>query len=651
MSHDIQFNCQDSARNLPIQDTESLKRALAAGDPATLLMVLMHFESDEELLEKFSPYIGNIFEPPKEIPPALAEVLRNKLFAILTTSSIESACSLDAQLFRKMLNTDVGEPVEDKFIPMLLEQMGFQKSQKKPSADTQCSKKRDFNVLVVGAGFTGMLAAIKLREAGFDFTVIEKNPEVGGTWYENTYPGCAVDTPSHFYSYSFELNPNWSHYTPAGPEFQRYLLDVADRYDLRRHTRFNTRVLGFRWDEAAAHWEVTLEDASGRHTVTANAVINSHGPVNRWSIPKIPGIETFKGKVMHTAGWDSSYDLTGKKVAQIGTAASGVQVGPAIADKVDHLTIFQRSRHWVMPNHYVEVPEDIRWAQAHIPFYAEWFRFRAYWFAADGLYANIEIDPSWPHQDRSISEYNDLVRQYCLQNYQTKLADRPDLMEKLIPDYPVFGKRICMDINWLNTLCRDNVTLEDNNLDRISERGMVLKDGTEVEVDVIICATGFDVADMTGGLPIIGRDGVNLSEQWHKDDPRAYLGVMVPGFPNFFLSVGPNSAPNHAGGQNIISETQIHYTIECLEALQAQGARALEPTAAATDAFNEKIDHKLQSLIWSRPDCNSYYKNKSGRIIMSSPYRLVEYWLMTRSPSLEDFQLQRDSEVPKRANA
>jgi 4-hydroxyacetophenone monooxygenase len=624
---------------LPITDHARLREALRDADVPTLLMVLMHFERDEALLASFAPYIGSIFEMPKEIPHELSAQLRERLFKALTEATPDSDTSLSDELMRKMLSIDVGETVTGEFIPMLMEQMGFDAPEARSTRPGRRAPDPDFRVLVIGAGLTGLLAAIKLKEAGYAFSVIEKNPEVGGTWYENTYPGCAVDTPSHFYSYSFELNPDWSHYTPNGPEFQQYLLRVTEKYQLRQHIRFETRVTGCSFDEAGNYWNVEISDANGTRIERANAVINAHGPVNRWSWPKIPGLESFAGARMHTAAWDHTVSLAGKRVALIGTGASSVQVGSAIAPQVQHLTVFQRSRHWVMPNHYVEVPETVRWAQHHIPHYAEWYRFRAYWFAADGLYANIQIDPEWPQQETSISAYNEGVRQYCLQNYHGKLAGRPDLQQKLIPSYPVFGKRVCMDINWLDTLTRDNVSLEDNTLDHISPEGIVLKDGTTIAVDVIICATGFDVSDMTGGLKIIGRGGRNLREEWGADDPRAYLGVTVPGYPNFFLSVGPNSAPNHAGGQNIVSETQVHYALECLELLNQRGARALEPTPEATDEFNARVDEKLKGLIWSRPDANSYYKNSKGRIIMSCPYRLVEYWLMTRAPDPAHYRL------------
>jgi 4-hydroxyacetophenone monooxygenase len=626
---------------LPITDLLQLRTALAQSDPSILLMVLTHFARDEQFLEQFSPYITSIFDLPKEIPEALLSELRERLFQVLTQNPPPADRTADAALMRKMLSVAVGEPVAEEFIPMLNEQMGFEPAQIRGHRTDRLAPSADFRVLVIGAGLTGLLAAIKLREAGYAFDVIEKNPEIGGTWWENTYPGCAVDTPSHFYSYSFALNPDWSHYTPNGPEFQQYLLAITQRYDLRRHITFGTRVRSCVFDEAGALWRVTVEDTAGSRVIEVNAIINAHGPLNRWSYPNIPGLREFRGALLHTAAWDHRVALAGKRVALIGTGASGVQVGTAIAGQVGHLTVLQRSRHWLMPNHYIEVPESVCWAQRNIPHYAQWLRFRSFWFAADGLFENIRIDPEWPHQDRSISALNDGIREYCLQNYRSKLANRPDLLEKLVPDYPVFGKRIVMDIGWLQTLCRDNVSVETAGINRIEGSTIVLANGQRIDVDVIVCATGFETRDMVGDMEIIGRDGRNLKREW-KDDPRAYLGVSIPGYPNYFLTVGPNSAPNHAGGQNITSESQIHYIVECLDLLRRKDAATLEPRQTACDRFNAEVDEALKELIWLHPRApHSYYKNARGRNIMSCPYRLVDYWWMTRSPREEDYELAR----------
>jgi 4-hydroxyacetophenone monooxygenase len=624
---------------LPIRDHAALRAAIAYSDISPLLMVYTHFAKDEEFLDRLAPYISSIFEQHKEAPQELVAELHDRVFELLTRSPPPQDIPPSDTLMRKMLSICVGEPVGEEFIPMLQEQMGFSPPEMRSERKHRQAPPDDFKVLVIGAGLTGLLAAVKLQEAGYNFEVIEKNPEVGGTWWENTYPGCAVDTPSHFYSYSFELNPDWSHYTPNGPEFQRYLLGIAERYELRSRVVFNTRVQACVFDEARSLWQVTVEDASGKRVIEANAVINAHGPLNRWKLPDIKGLSEFKGKVLHTAAWDNAVPLAGKRVALLGTGASGVQLGSAIAGQVAHLTVLQRSRHWLMPNYYIEVSEPVRWAQRYIPHYAPWLRFRAFWFAADGLFDNIRIDPDWPHQDRSISAMNDATRDYCLQNYHSKLANRPDLLEKLLPNYPVFGKRIVMDINWLDTLCRDNVSLEDCRIDHVDATAIVLADGRRIEVDVIACATGFDTQNMVGSMDIVGRGGRKLREEW-RDDPRAYLGVSVPGYPNFFLTVGPNSAPNHAGGQNITSESQIHYILECLELIRSNGAATIEASATACERFNAEVEQALQGLIWLHPTApHSYYKNARGRNIMSCPYRLVDYWWMTRTPKLEDLEL------------
>lgn len=627
-----------SEQNLPITDHGALRQALAEGDIPSLLMVLTQFTRDEAFLEQFAPYIGSPYDGRLgQLPPELAESLREKLFAVLTRDPAPESGELPASLMKKMMAIDVGEPVSDEFIPLLMEQMGFEKPVPRSQMPGRRQAPKGFKVVVIGAGLTGLLAGIKLGEAGYDYETFEKNHDIGGTWLENVYPGVGVDTPSHFYSYSFELNPDWSHYVPVGSEMQEYLLRVTEKYDLRRNIRFSTKVLGCAYDETRRIWRVTIEDATGQRTVEANAVINAHGPVNRWHLPDIAGLDDFKGVAMHTANWDTSVDVTGKRVALIGTGASGAQLGPAVAPLVEHLAVFQRSKHWVLPNVRVPVTDGVKWALQHIPHYAPWFRFRAYWFAADGLFANVQIDPDWPHQDRSVSAHNDGIREYCLGNLQSQLADRPDLLEKMIPDYPVFSKRIVMDIGWVAMMRRENVSLETAGIERITEDAIVTRDGNTIPVDIIVFATGFDVARMIGSLQIVGRDGRNLGEEWGAEDPRAYLGVTVPGYPNFFLTTGPNSAPNHAGGQNIVSETQVHYIIECLDAMVARGAQTMEPSEQAFTAFNEQIDRDLQKLIWTHPKARSYYRNSKGRVFLSNPYRLVDYWTMTRIPKLEDF--------------
>jgi 4-hydroxyacetophenone monooxygenase len=631
---------------LPIRDHSGLRAALADANLPTLLMVYSTYAQDRAYLDSFAPYLTAAYtaEAPTNVPDAMAQDLRDRLFALLTQPVPPQEQPLDRDFLCHMMGVSVGEPVDPGLIPVLYDQMGFEQPVPRKDLPGRRMPPAGFDVLVIGGGMSGIAAGIKLSEAGYSYTIVEKNAELGGTWWENRYPGVGVDTPSHFYSYSFELNPEWSHYHPKGPEIQRYLLGVADRHGVRSNVLFNTRVTGAAWDEQAAKWHVKLAHKDGTTSEkVVSAVLLAHGVLNRWSMPKIPGLERFKGPMMHTAGWDPQVDLKGKRVAVIGTGASAAQLVPAIADEVSQLTVFQRSKHWVLnnPDINVTVNDNVRFALRNIPHYKEWFRFRVYWFTGDGLYGNVRMEADWPNKDVSISAQNDAVRNYALHYIKTKLADRPDLIEKIVPDYPIFGKRIVLDADggWLDTLVKPNVTLETRGIDHIESDAVVLKDGTRVEVDVLALATGFDIAKVAGNLDIVGKDGHRIQEDWGEDDPYSYLGVMAPAYPNFFFVLGPNSAPNHAAGVNMVIEAQINWMIETLDLMVAEGARTVEPTAEAYRAWNEKVADQMSQMIWSHPKAKSYYLNSAGRNIISCPFRLADYWKWTRHPARDELVL------------
>jgi 4-hydroxyacetophenone monooxygenase len=631
-------------RCLPMADSPALKQALLEANVQTLLMVYVHLTHDEGMLDQFKAYIRPPFAlPATEIPEEYLQELRDKLRHVLTTPGAVREDDPPTALITKMMNVGTGEPVTDEFVPMSLEQNGFAVPPPRKEMPSYVPPPSGFKVLVIGAGLTGLLAGIKLEEAGIDYVTIEKNEEVGGTWWENRYPGVGVDTPSHFYSYSFEINPDWNHYHPKGHDMQDYFMRVADKYKLRNRIRFNTKVTALHYDEAAKLWNVTVVPKDGTPEVLrVSAVINAHGPLNRWKWPDIPGFDEFKGIKLHTAAWDESLDLAGKKVAVIGTGASAAQLIPAVAPQVEKLTVFMRAKHWVLYNPEIMAPvtEGVKWALRYIPHYREWFRFRVFWFAADGLYPNVVKDPAWPTDGIAVSALNEGMRQYSLAHMQHKLADRPDLVEKLTPDFPIFSKRVVFDGGWYDALKLPNVTLEDTPIERITAAGIRMKDGREIEADILACATGFNVAKMTGGMEITGRAGHDLNEEWGEDDPRAYMGITVPGYPNYFLTVGPGSAPNHAAGQNLISESQIHYIIECFEMAFAAGKSSVEPTQKAFLEWNEKLETRMPQMIWTHPKANSYYNNSKGRIFMAWPFRLVDYWNHTRKPDPAAYRLE-----------
>jgi 4-hydroxyacetophenone monooxygenase len=437
-------------RQMPMADTPALRAALEEANVPTLLMVYVHLTHDETMLDVFSNYIQPPYSSPGEgIPKEYLEELRAKLLAVLTTPGAARAEAPSDPLMQRMMSVGVGEPVADEFLPLLFDQMGLKPQLSRGGMPGRPTPPEGFKVLVIGAGLTGLAASYKLMDAGYEHIVIEKNPEVGGTWYENKYPGVGVDTPSHFYSYSFEITPEWDHYHPHGADMQKYLLHVAEKYDLRRHIRFNSTVTKLAYDDSTGLWDVTVRSGDGREeTFKVNAVINAHGPVNRWKWPDIPGLDDFRGPKVHTAAWDPALDLKGKRVAVVGTGASSAQLIPAIVDEVSELTVFMRTKHWVIYNPEVmsEVTPGIKFALRHIPNYREWFRFRVYWFAADGLFPNVLKDPEWHDETgMSVSALNEGMRQFALAHMQAKFADRPDLLSKLTPDFPIFSKRIRSD--------------------------------------------------------------------------------------------------------------------------------------------------------------------------------------------------------------
>ena len=633
-------------RSLPMADSPELAAALEAANLQTLLMVYVQLTHDESMLEAFKTHIHPPYtNPGYQIPEECVEDLRGKLHHVLTTPGAARTDDPPLTLLQKMMSVGVGEPVHDEFIPMVLEQGGFHRPAPRTTWSGRPSPPPGFKVLVIGAGLTGLLASIELERAGYDHVVIEKNEEVGGTWWKNRYPGVGVDTPSHFYSYSFEISPEWNHYHPHGADMREYFRSVADKYDARRNIRFNTRVLSLAFDEDEAIWNVTVQNVKTGETqvIRANAVFNAFGPADRWSLPNIPGIETYQGVITHTAGYDETIELKGKKVAVIGTGASSAQVVATVAPEVAEMVVFMRSKHWVINNPEITkvVIEPVKWALRHIPHYKEWFRFRVFWFAADGLYPNVVKDPDWPADSPSVSAINEGMRQYALAHMNHKLKDRPDLIEKLTPDFPVFSKRVIMDGGWYDALKQPNVTLEDTPIDCITPTGVRMKNGTEYTFDVIICATGFKHAKLVSDLPIKGRKGHDLAEEWADEEERAYMGTTIPGYPNYFMSVGPNAGPNHAGGLNIVSEAQVHYMIECLDTMIAQGAKTIEPTQEAFERHNARIDAQMKNMIWTHPKSKSYYQNSKGRPVGPWPFRLVDMWNEMRGPVAADYRPRR----------
>ncbi len=640
-----------------VADKAALQVALAEADIVPLLMSLVQLTGRRDLLERARPYIKGAWNYLQEIPEALQAEIRAALVQALTELAAAGkpiAAEPPPALFEQMMETAVGQAVPELYRDVLMEEASFGGQdlravawRKPPSPE----RLRGFKAVVIGAGLSGIAMAIRLQEAGIPYTVIEKNADAGGTWLENVYPGCAVDTPCHFFSYAFEPNSEWSSFFAKQEEILAYILKCVERYGIRQHIQFGREVERAEYGEAAGLWKITIRAAGGQtETISANIMISAVGALNRPSIPAIPGLADFAGPKFHTAAWDRNVDLAGKRVAMIGTGASGMQVGPTIAPVVKNLTIFQRSPHWAIrhPLYHASVSHGVRWAMRHIPFYASWFRFQLFWAASDGFHATLQMDPAWPHPERSLNAANETLRNELIAYVKAELGDRTDLLAKVIPDYPPFGKRMLRDNHWYKMLLRDNVELVTGGVDRV-EPDAVIAGGQRYPVDAIVLATGFQAAKMLWPMDIRGRNGVSLRDRWGDEDPRAHLGVTVPGFPNLFLIYGPNTNLAHGGSAIFHSECQVRYIMQAIRELVETNSRAIEVREAPFLDYNERVDAAHRRMVWSHPGVGNWYKNTRGRVVMNSPWRLVDYRGMTATFAPEEYEFTASERISEMA--
>ena len=622
-----------------VPSSATVADGLAAADLRVLVLSLFHVTGDERWLEP--PYrpardIRLIADPGAGFPADVQDEIRAAAMTILGGGA--PAAKVDdpgVARFHRMMSVCLGEDVPAEYVPMMRADFGFD------DADTQWRASPPvplgLDVLVIGAGVSGICLAAKLDRLGIPFTVIEKNANVGGTWFENRYPGCGVDTPNHFYSYSFAPNPAWERYFSRRDELQGYLDDCADGFGIRDRIRFDTEVLAATWDDD--RWVVTVRDREGTEsTMTARALVCATGHFNRPHL-RFSGDDEFGGEVLHTARWPTDADLTGKRVAVIGTGASSMQIVPTVVDDVAELVVFQRTPQWVreVPEYDVPVDRAARWLFAQVPYYGRWYRFAQFWRFGDGLLRYLRKDPEWPHPERALNRTNDRHRQEMTAYITSQLAGRPDLIDRCLPTYPAFGKRILIDNGWFTALVRPHVRLVDVAVERLEPAGVRAVDGTLHEVDVVVLATGFDVRTLAAHIDIRGRDGRRLADDWADENPTAHLGITVPRFPNMFVMYGPNTNVGHGGSGMWLAETQSRYITGCLTAMVEQDLVAIEVREEIRQAYTEWVDALHEELIWTHPGMTTYYRNRLGRVRSPMPFRLVDYWHMARQPDLDDF--------------
>ena len=473
------------------------------------------------------------------------------------------------------------------------------------------------SVLVVGAGFGGLAMAIKLDEAGRDdFLVVERGSDVGGTWRDNTYPGAACDVPSQLYSYSFALNPEWSSSFSPQPEIQSYIKKVAERSGTLDRFAFDTSLEAATWDESAGHWQVRTSAGE----LTADAVVSAAGALSDPKNPDIEGFDSFTGEVFHSARWNHDHDLSGKRVAIIGTGASSIQIVPEIAATVAHLDVYQRTAPWVIPRNDRPYTGVEKLGFKLLPGLQRLYRTAIYWgreMYVPAFTKNPKL--AWPAQ------------QLALLNIRRGIGD-PELRERVTPDYTIGCKRILISNTWYPALDRENVDLVTDGIARVTPHGIITSDGQEREVDVIIVATGFHTTELPIAAKLTGRDGIRLDEHFAEHGMQAYKGSTVHGFPNLFFVVGPNTGLGHSSMVFMI-ESQVAYILDALSHLgrlsRRRGVAAIEPTAAAQRSYVDRLQDKMEGTVWSAGGCASWYLDSHGRNVTLWPGATFTFRRMT----------------------
>ncbi|MEV2246788.1 NAD(P)/FAD-dependent oxidoreductase [Streptomyces sp. NPDC049970] len=481
-------------------------------------------------------------------------------------------------------------------------------------------------VAVIGSGFGGLGAAVRLRREGItDFLVLERAGSVGGTWRDNSYPGCACDVPSHLYSFSFAPNPDWPRTFSGQEHIRAYLEHVADTFGLRPHIRLGHEVAVMRWDNDELHW--VIESANGS-TITADAVVSATGPLSDPKLPDIPGLAEFPGKVFHSAQWDHDYDLTGKRVAVIGTGASAIQIVPEIQPKAGRLTLFQRTPPWVMPRMDRAISGAEKWLHRSLPFTGT---------ARRGLLWGIrelQVGAFTKHPNQL-----GLVESIAKANMARAVKD-PALRAKLTPSYRIGCKRILLSNAYYPALARPNVDVVASGLAEVRGSTVVASDGTETEADVIILGTGFHVTDMPIAERVVGADGITLTEAW-KDGMQALRGATAAGFPNWMTIIGPNTGLGNSS-MILMIESQLNYMADYLRQLEVLGGNAaLDARPSAVGAWNSRVQDRMKRTVWNTGGCTSWYLDSTGRNTTVWPGTTAEFRRATRSVDLGEYEVVR----------
>ena len=602
-----------------------------------LLAALAHATGDRELLRaglaldpssKLEPH-GGLNKHQQDAAVALAE----KAIAYLEAGGAPLA-EVDETFLREIMEFCLGANIEDQTFRMLREELALPgEDMRAPNWSVESiAPGRRVRALIIGAGMSGVLCAHRLMQAGVEVALFEKGKGIGGTWRENRYPGCRVDVPNHLYSYSFAARADWRQQFSAQPVLLKYFEDVARDLEVTERVSFGVEVIDATWDEAQACWHVrTLTSSGAEQTHDAEIVVSAVGQLHRPMVPNFKGRENFGGPNFHTAEWDESVDLTGKRVLVVGAAASAVQCVPEIAKIAASLSVFQRTPNWFLPapNYLDDIPVNARAAFMEMPYLRAWYRLWLFWRLSEGLMPGTVPGPG-----------NDLFREVFTGYLRGEYAGHSELYDAVLPDYPPFAKRVVLDDgSWARSLTSEHVELVTSSVEAVDETGIITADGRHHGADVIIWATGFEASQFLAPMQVYGRDGADLRARWG-DDARAYLGVTVPDFPNFFCLYGPNTNLVANGSIIFFSECEVNHVLDALRVMLEAEATSIDCRPDVCATYNERVDAGNDARVWGQASVSSWYRNAAGRVTQNWPGSLEEFWSITRQADPSDYRLR-----------
>ena len=617
---------------------QTLESALDSASFPVVAALLVHFTGDISILEKLprpnqavlGEIQGFLSEDDKQTIKKIALKEISKFFSNHEVNDIYVPSNEE---LNKMMSFIVGENVSPDYIPMMLRDLNITSQDLKLSSVTT---KPSLEVLIIGAGMSGILAAIKLAERGIKFKIYEKNINLGGTWFENRYPGARVDIANHFYSYSFEENHQWSEHFSQQPELLDYFKRCFDKYDIQKNTYFETQVTDMKFDDETKLWEVTSIHNKKSNKEVINIVLSCVGQLNQPKIPDIEGMDEFQGNMFHSSKWPDDDVIAGKKVAVVGSGASAFQIVPSIAKYCEQLTIFQRSPPWMFPNpkYHEQVDEEKKWLLENLPFYSRWYRFLLFYPGSDQLLDSLFVDPLWKDRSDSINQQNDEMRKLFTSAMLAQISNK-SLIDKVIPNYPPFGKRMLQDNGaWLEALHLPNVTLLAEGVEQMNSRGIIGLE-KEHEFDTVVFATGFKAQDFFD--PINIDCGSGSFKSIYEDSPVSYLGITFSSIPNFFAMYGPGTNLAHAGSIIFNSECQINYICSAIEHMLNNDYKVIKVKPKIEKQYQDRFDKRHKKMVWQHANVSSWYQNSKGKVVTTSPWRLVEYWNWTNNFNADEY--------------